>query len=127
MQHPIRELLEVSMSQIKEMIEANTIVGTPITNANITIIPVSKVYLGFVSGGADIKANTNKEDPMFGGGAGGGLTISPICFLVVTDKEVKVLSIDDNTHIIEKIVDLFPKIADKTKTLFKENINIEEI
>ena len=127
MQHPIRELLEVSMSQIKEMIEANTIVGTPITSANITIIPVSKVYLGFVSGGADIKANTNKEDPMFGGGAGGGLTISPICFLVVTDKEVKVLSIDDNTHIIEKIVDLFPKIADKTTMLFKENINIEKI
>ena len=64
---------------------------------------------------------------MFGGGAGGGLTISPICFLVVTDKEVKVLSIDDSTHIIEKLVDLFPKVVDKTKTLFKENINIEKI
>lgn len=127
MQHPIRELLEVSMSQIKEMIEANTIIGTPICSGTTTIIPVSRVYLGFVSGGADIKANTNKEDPMFGGGAGGGLTISPICFLVVTDKEVKVLSIDDNTHIIEKIVDLFPKVVDKTKTLFKESINIEKI
>ena len=127
MQHPIRELLEVSMSQIKEMIEANTIIGTPICSANTTIIPVSKVYLGFVSGGSDIKANTNKEDPMFGGGAGGGLNISPICFLVITDKEVKLLSIDDSTHIIEKIVDLFPRVVDKTKSLFKENVNIEKM
>jgi sporulation protein YtfJ len=127
MQHPIRELLEVSMSQIKEMIEANTIIGTPICSGNTTIIPVSKVYLGFVSGGSDIKANTNKEDPMFGGGAGGGLTINPICFLVVNANEVKILSIDDNTHIIEKLVDLFPKVVDKTKTLFNENINIEKL
>ena len=127
MQHPIRELLEVSMSQIKEMIEANTIIGTPICNGNITIIPVSKVYLGFVSGGSDIKPNTNKEDPMFGGGAGGGLTISPICFLVIVDKEIKLLSIDENTHIIEKLVDLFPKIVDHTKSLFKENIAVEKI
>lgn len=127
MQHPIRELLEVSMSQIKEMIEANTIIGTPICSGNITIIPVSKVYLGFVSGGSDIKPNTNKEDPMFGGGAGGGLTISPICFLVIVDKEIKLLSIDENTHIIEKLVDLFPKIVDNTKSLFKENIAVEKI
>ena len=127
MQHPISDLLGVSMSCLKEMIDANTIVGTPICYEGITIIPVSKVYLGFLSGGSDIKPNTNKEDPLFGGGTGGGLTLSPICFLVIDKNEVKVLSINDNTHIIEKIIDSIPKLTDKAKTLFKNNVDIERI
>ena len=98
MQHPISELLNVSMKSLKEMIDANTIIGNPITYNGVIIIPVSKIHLGFVSGGSDIKPNSNKEDPLFGGGTGGGLSLSPICFLVVNNNEVSVLSIDNSTH-----------------------------
>ncbi|MGM9970141.1 MAG: GerW family sporulation protein [Anaeroplasma sp.] len=127
MLHPIGELLEVSLSSIKKMIEANTIIGTPVVYNNATIIPVSKVHLGFVSGGSDIKPNSNKEDPLFGGGTGGGVSISPIAFLVVYDDKVELLSIDNDAHLFEKLLEAISKLTDKAVTLFKNNAPIEKI
>lgn len=121
MEHPISDLLNVSMKCLNDMIDANTIIGTPITYNKTTIIPVSKVHLGFVSGGSDIKPNTNKEDPLFGGGTGGGLSLSPIAFLIIAENGINLISIDSTTHIAEKIMDIFPKALDKIKTLFNNN------
>lgn len=121
MEHPISDLLNVSMKCLNDMIDANTIIGTPITYNKTTIIPVSKVHLGFVSGGSDIKPNTNKEDPLFGGGTGGGLSLSPIAFLIIAEDGINLISIDSTTHIAEKIMDIFPKALDKIKTLFNNN------
>lgn len=125
--HPINGLLEVSMSSLKEMIEANTIIGTPICYNDSTIIPVSKAHLGFVSGGADIKPNSNKEDPLFGGGTGGGLSLTPIAFLVITKDKIELLSIDTHTHISERIIDGAITSIEKLTTLFKNNAPIEKI
>lgn len=122
LQHPISDLLNVSMKCISDMIDANTIIGNPITYNNTTIIPVSRVHLGFVSGGSDIKPNTNKIEPLFGGGTGGGLSLTPIAFLVISNNEISLMSIDNNTHIAEKLVDVFPKAIDKIKALFENNI-----
>lgn len=127
MNHPISDLLKISMSLLNEMIEANTIIGTPIVYNNTTIIPVSRVNLGFVSGGADIKPNSNKEEPLFGGGTGGGLNASPIAFLVIKDDDIRLLSIDNQTHLAEKLLDIVPKGIDKAKTLFKNNAPINKI
>lgn len=127
MSHPISELLEISMCSIKKMIEANTIIGTPITFNNSTIVPVSRVHLGFVSGGADIKPNSNKEDPLFGGGTGGGVSLTPIAFLVITGDIVELLSIDTQTHLAERLFDTIPKVIDKASTLFKNNSPIQKI
>lgn len=123
----ITELLNVSLNKIKEMIDANTIIGTPIIENGVVIIPVSKLHLGFVSGGSDIKPNSSKEEVLFGGGAGGGFGITPIAFLVIHHDEVNLLSIDDSTHIAEKLIDLVPKTVEKCKTLFKNNAPIEKI
>ncbi|MDE6408451.1 MAG: GerW family sporulation protein [Anaeroplasmataceae bacterium] len=123
----ITDLLNVSMNKIKEMIDANTIIGTPIVEGETLIIPVSKLHLGFVSGGSDIKPNSSKEEVLFGGGAGGGFGITPIAFLVVSHGEVSLLSIDESTHIAEKLIDLVPKTVDKCKTLFKNNAPIEKV
>ena len=123
----IADLLNVSMNKIKEMIDANTIIGTPIIEGETIIIPVSKLHLGFVSGGSDIKPNTSKEEVLFGGGAGGGFGITPVAFLVVNNKEVSLLSIDDSTHLAEKLIDFLPKSFEKCKTLFKNNAPIEKI
>lgn len=123
----IADLLNVSMNKIKEMIDANTIIGTPIVENGTVIIPVSKLHLGFVSGGSDIKPNSSKEEVLFGGGTGGGFGITPIAFLVITNQEVNLLSIDESTHIAEKLIDLVPKTVEKCKTLFKNNAPIEKI
>lgn len=123
----IADLLNVSLNKIKEMIDANTIIGTPIMENGTIIIPVSKLHLGFVSGGSDIKPTTSKEEILFGGGTGGGFGITPIAFLVIQNSEVSLLSLDDSTHLAEKLIDLVPKSIDKCKTLFKNNAPIEKI
>lgn len=123
----IADLLNVSMNKLKEMIEANTIIGTPIIQNDIIIVPVSKLHLGFVVGGSDIKPTISKEDVLFGGGSGAGFGITPIAFLVINGSEVNLLSVDESTHITEKIIDLVPKTVDKCKTLFKNNAPIDKI
>ncbi len=123
----ITDLLNVSMNKLKEMIEANTIIGTPIIQNDIIIVPVSKLHLGFVAGGSDIKPTISKEDVLFGGGSGAGFGITPIAFLVIKGDNVNLLSIDESTHIAEKIIDIVPKTVDKCKTLFKNNTPIEKI
>lgn len=123
----ITDLLNVSMNKIKEMIDANTIIGTPIKEGETLILPVSKLHLGFVSGGSDIKPNSSKEEVLFGGGAGGGFGITPIAFLVIQHDEVSLLSIDESTHIAEKLIDLVPKTVEKCKTLFKNNAPVEKV
>ena len=125
MSNVISELLDVSMHKIKDMIDANTVIGTPVHQDGITIIPVSKVYLGFVSGGSDIK--NIKDSPLFGGGTGGGLSLVPVAFLIVRVDGVDLVSVGDDTHLIEKLIDLVPKTIDKAKTLFKNNSAIEKI
>ena len=127
MSHPISDLLNISMKSIKDMIDANTIIGNPVQYNHVTIIPVSRVHLGFLSGGSDIKANNNKIDPLFGGGCGGGLSVSPIAFIVITENEVKSISFDPEDKITEEIISIFEKAIDKTKTLFKNNCEIEKI
>ncbi|MBE6136954.1 MAG: sporulation protein YtfJ [Erysipelotrichaceae bacterium] len=122
MDHPISDLLNVSMKCINEMIDANTIIGTPITYNKTTIIPVSRVHLGFLSGGSDIKPNTNKAEPLFGGGTGGGLSLTPIAFLVVQDDNINLISIDSESRIADKLIDLVPKALEKVKTLVNNNI-----
>ena len=119
----ITDLLNISLNRLKEMIDANTIIGSPIIHENKVIIPVSKLYLGFVGGGSDIKPTTSKEEVLFGGGTGGGVGITPVCFLVINDDEVKVLSITEQTHILEKLVDLIPETFNKYKTLFTNNVD----
>lgn len=123
MEHPITDLLNVSMKCIGDMIDANTIIGTPITYNKTTIIPVSRVHLGFVSGGSDIKPNANKAEPLFGGGTGGGLSLTPIAFLIISDNDIKLMSIDNETHIAEKLFEIIPKAVDKIKTFFENNID----
>ena len=119
----ITDLLNISLNRLKEMVDANTIIGSPIMHEDKVIIPVSKLYLGFVSGGTDIKPNTSKEEILFGGGTGGGLGITPVCFLVIDKDEVKVLSITESTHILEKLIDLIPESFNKCKTLFVNNVD----
>lgn len=125
MSHTISELLQVSMNQLKDMIDANTIIGTPLHQENITIIPISKLHLGFVSGGSDIK--NIKDNPLFGGGTGGGLSLVPIAFLIIKKTEVELISVNDETHLAEKLIDIVPKTFEKAKTLFKNNAPTEQI
>ena len=105
--HPIEGLMITAMNSIQDMIDVNTIIGEPIeTSNNIVIIPISKVSFGFAAGGSEFKGETideykkvEKEEQIqyrlpFGGGAGAGVTINPIAFLVIMPDHVKLIQVN---------------------------------
>ena len=80
--HPINEVLNTTMSRIREMVDTNTVVGQPIVTADgVTLIPVSKLSFGFATGGSDFGKTPNVEKN-FGGGAGAGVNVTPVAFLI---------------------------------------------
>lgn len=116
MDHPIHNLLKVSLENIKEMIDVDTVVGQPIKSIEgSVVIPVSKVVMGFAAGGSEF--SPSKEKMPFGGGTGGSLSINPIAFLVVNGSDVKLLHLEHGTHVYETIVDKMPELADKAMNL----------
>ncbi len=118
---PINQLLQIAMDSLKELTDVNIIVGEKITFGDISVIPISKVKCSFVSGGVD--QNKKHEYEMvtpFGGGAGGTLNITPVAFLAFVDNDVKVLHLEENPHILEKIVDFVPSTLSTIAKSFKK-------
>ena len=113
MSQKLPNMLESTIQKIREMLDVNTVVGTPITTSDgVTIIPVSKVSVGFGGGGSDF-ASKNTENP-FGGGVGGGVKVTPVCFLVVKDGNVRMLSVPTPANsTTERIVEMLPDTLDK--------------
>jgi len=111
---PISELMETTMQKVKEMIDANTIIGEPITTSDgITLIPVSKVTFGLAGGGTDF---AKKPEPQmgFGGGIGAGVNIVPIAFIVVKSDSVRLLHIaPPATSTVDRIIETVPEVLDK--------------
>lgn len=97
-ENKISELFASTLDSVKNVVDSNTVMGTPITTASgTTIIPVSKVSVGFVGGGTDF--GSKKDDKKnFGGGGGTGVSASPIGFIVVSaEGDVNFISIENPT------------------------------
>ena len=109
-------LLNVSLENIKGLVDSNSIIGSPITTPDgATIIPVSKVSFGFASGGSDFPTTSPKD--MFGGGSGGGVTISPVAFLVIKGDSVRMIQVADKDSISERIANMVPDSIDTVSSL----------
>lgn len=117
-EHPIQNLMDTTLQKIRDMVDVNTIIGDQIVTPDGTvIIPVSKVSMGFASGGSDIGTKTQK--PMFGGGGGAGFTIKPVAFITVQNGSVKLLQIDSgSSNPTQQAVALVPEMFDKITALF---------
>ncbi len=117
--HAIGELMENTLSKIRELVDVNTVVGSPIqTPDGITLIPVSKVSFGFAAGGSDFQTKNGKDSQPnpFGGGSGAGVRIEPVSFLVIRDGSVRVLSANaDNQSAAERVIEAVPDIIDKVR------------
>ncbi|MCL1950754.1 MAG: GerW family sporulation protein [Turicibacter sp.] len=106
----INNFMKISMENLKHMVDVDTVVGQPIKVDNTTIIPVSKVKFGFAAGGSEFEAvSKNTNDSPFGGGTGGGFTVTPIAFLVVSDKGVEIKHLEERSHLYEKLLEQAPK------------------
>lgn len=109
-------LLNVSLENIKGLVDSNSIIGRPITTPDgTTIIPVSKVSFGFASGGSDFPSASPKE--MFGGGSGGGVTIQPMAFLVIKGESVRMIQVADKDNIPERLANMVPDAIDTVSSL----------
>lgn len=118
-EHPIQGLMGVTMEKIREMVDADTIVGAPIQAAEgVTILPISKVTFGFASGGSDIGSKSSKE--LFGGGGGAGVSISPIAFLVIQNGNVRTIQLADHASTVDRALNMVPELVDKLSELLKK-------
>ncbi|MCH5298591.1 MAG: GerW family sporulation protein [Ruminococcus sp.] len=121
MEHPINGLMDTTMKKIKEMVDVNTIIGDPISTPDgTTVIPVSKVTYGFASGGTDFPTKKESKD-CFGGGSGAGVTIQPIAFLVVSNGDVRMISVEKYDGAADRVVGMVPDLVDKVTGLFKRD------
>ena len=124
-QNKLQEMIRTSLESLRAMVDANTVVGTPInTPSGTTIIPISKVSVGYASGGTDFGKTAPKS---FAGGGGTGLSVQPVCFLAVNaEGNVEVLQIqkDGPADPIERVADIVektPDIVSRIVAVFKKN------
>ena len=129
--HTISNVMGITMDKLKEMVDVNTIIGDPIyLQDGTTIIPISKVSFGFASGGSDLPAKTEKE--LFGGGAGAGVSIQPLGFMVVYKGEAKLMQMSVNASTPNAVATMIPDLVDKVADMIgkskknKEDNNSEE-
>jgi sporulation protein YtfJ len=109
-------MLENTIAKIREMVDVNSVVGTPITTLDgVTIIPISKVSVGFGGGGSYfVSKNVNKQENPFGGGAGGGVKVSPVAFLVVKEGSVRMIPMAEPANTtVDRVVEMIPDTLDK--------------
>ncbi len=116
----IAEIVQTAISNLTRVAEVNTIVGKPIvTFDGTTILPVSQVTFAFMAGGGEygnkstIKSfSKNNLDANFAGGSGGGATLSPVGFLVISKDGVKMVEAD-GCSTLDKIADVAKDIVQK--------------
>ena len=123
MSQNVPTMLENTISKIREMLDANTVVGTPITTPDgVTIIPVSKISVGFGGGGSDfVSKNSNRHENPFGGGAGGGVKVAPVAFLVVKDGITRVLPVAmPAMTTADRVIEMVPQVMDRVENFIEK-------
>ena len=123
-------MLESTIAKIREMVDVNSVIGEPITAEGITIIPVSKVSVGFGGGGSDYvsKNANNLDNHPFGGGAGGGVKVTPVAFLIIKDGSVRMLPVATPANTTaDRLVEMIPDTLDKISAFVDSHTKKNEV
>ena len=122
---PLSELMDTTMSKIREMVDSNSIIGEPITTPDgVTVIPVSRVSFGFGSGGSDYGKTTGK----FGGGGGAGVKIDPVAFLIIKDGITRMMPVAvPAAATVDRILELVPELMDRVENMIAKKKEEKEI
>lgn len=138
---PIKQMIEAALSNIKNVADANTVIGNPIVvNENITVIPFSKVSVGFASGGSDLGKRDEKNQANFAGGNGAGLTVVPMGFIIAAFGDVRVIDlkspssynapadpVNKTIDAVNGLVDKMPDLVEKLKAMFPSKKKEEKV
>lgn len=118
----VNNILGVTMEKVKEMVDVNTVVGDPIiTPDGTTLIPVSRLSYGVVSGGSDLPSKASPSKELFAGGSGVGVTVYPVAFISISNGNVKMLQIEPYYNSLDRVIDRVPDVVDKISALFKKD------
>ncbi|ACL69477.1 GerW family sporulation protein [Halothermothrix orenii] len=123
-EHPIEKLMDTAMSNIKSMVDVNTIVGDAVeTPDGSVIIPISRVSFGFAAGGGELKDNNDRKNEgqvkPFAGGSGAGITLNPMAFLVVSKEQVRLLPVTNNA-VAERLINVAPEIMQQIQKIMEK-------
>ena len=123
---PLSDLMRATMDKVHEMVDTNTIVGQPITTPDgVTLIPISKVSFGIGGGGGDYGKNAKDG---FGGGAGAGVKIDPVAFLIIKDGVTRMMPVAASPKsTMDRIVDMAPELMDKVEKYLDKKVEKETV
>ena len=116
MSQTLSNMIENTLTKIKDMISVNDVVGSPITTPEgVTIIPISKVSVGFGGGGSDfVSKNANKQENPFGGGVAGGVNVTPVAFIIIKGDSIRMMPVAAPANTTaDRVVELVPDVLDK--------------
>jgi len=107
----LQDVIKASLEHIQHIAKTETIFGDPITVGGVTLVPVSKVSIGFAAGGAG-----KDEKSASGAGAGGGINVVPVALISISGDNIRVHSLDSGEI---DIGTLLAKTPDAVKRLSK--------
>ena len=122
-QNPLTDLMGTAMEKIRTMVDANTIIGTPIQTGEVTLIPVSRLSFGIASGGSDFVTKNQKPEQgnSFGGGSGAGAKLEPVAFLIIRGESVKLLPVaPPPATTVDRVIETVPEVVDKVAELIEK-------
>ena len=113
--NPISQLMQTTMDNVKNVLKVDTVVGDPIiTPDGITLVPISKISLGFGGGGVEFGAKKAGDDRPYGGGNATGVKIEPIGFLVIKEGTVRMINVTPPaSNTVDRIIDMVPQVMDR--------------
>jgi len=117
----LTDVIKTAMDQIQFIAKTETVVGEPIRAGNVTLIPVSKISIGFAAGGAG-----NEGKAGAGAGTGGGINITPVAFITIVDNKVQVLPVNKSDIGLGKILSLAPDLVAKVAQFMGKNKDKDE-
>lgn len=114
MSQNLPNMLERTLAKLREMVDVSSVIGDPIVVGDVTILPISKVSVGFGGGGSDYTKSGVSNDVPFGGGLGGGVKVTPIAFLVVKGESVRMIPVAAPANTTaDRVVEMVPDVLDK--------------
>lgn len=114
---PVNKIMESTLQRLRDMVDVSTVIGEPIQQGSVTLIPVSRISYGFGSGGTDLPSKQNSE--LFGGAGGGGVSIAPIAFIVIENGKCRMMQINNYTSSADRAIAMIPELVDKVTELLK--------
>ena len=123
--NPISQLMQTTMDNVKNVLKVDTVVGDPIiTPDGITLVPISKISLGFGGGGVEFGAKKAGDDRPYGGGNATGVKIEPIGFLVIKEGTVRMINVTPPaSNTVDRIIDKVPQVMDRVDNFIDKQKN----